>query len=92
MSNETTQSDTENDSLENLEKIIGNYVKGWLLPIGIVFAIINNLIVILVCFFGQEVKTQVSKQMRIYYIGLAIGDLSTSLPMHATYFLGKFLI
>ena len=70
------------------ENSVGNYLKGYILPAGVLFAIVNNLIVILIFGFGSEVKRKVSLQMRIYYIILGIADISTSFPLHATYFAG----
>ena len=85
----TTQADHFIIFLKQWEGIYGNYTKGYVLPIGVLLTVINNLIIFLVVSFGPNVRKRVSPQMRIYYGAIAIADTSTSFPLHATYFAGK---
>ncbi len=75
--------------MQNWESCFGNYLKGYLLPIGVILAIINNLLILYICSFGSGVKRSVSVQMRIYYSVLAFFGVSTALSLHGTYFAGK---
>ncbi len=70
------------------ERNIGNYVKGYVLPIGILLSVINNLITLYICGWGREAKRKITPQMRIYYSALAIFDTSTAIFLHGTYFGG----
>ena len=74
--------------LKNWESVVGNYVKGYLLPIGVLLTLLNNFIVLAIIVKGRNVRNRISGQMRIYYASLAIGDTSTAIPLHATYFAG----
>ncbi len=73
-----------------LELYIGNYVKAFVNLIGVGLALINNITIIFVLSYGSEVKNAITMQMRIYYFVLALCDLSTIMPLHATYWLGIF--
>ena len=86
--NETQPEDSLVQTMENWEILIGNFVKGYILLAGIALTLINNFIVILVFLLGKHVKSDVKKQMRLYYTALAFGDLSTALSLHATYLAG----
>ena len=75
--------------LQNWEDSVGNFVMGYINPAGVFLTLVNNLMVILVFYYGPQVKAEIPIQMRINYVALAFGDTSTSLPLHATYWLGK---
>ena len=75
--------------LEYWENTVGNYIKGYFLSFGLLLTFCNNFLILSILIFGPEVKKKVSISMRIYYAAIAIGDVSTVLPLHATYLAGK---
>ncbi len=63
----------------------------YFLPFAIALSLINNVIIIGIFMKSKRVINNITKTMRIYYIAIAISDINISLPLHLTYFLGKFI-
>ena len=74
--------------LKSWENTAGNFVKGYVLSIGVLLTCINNIIVIIILKFGSEVKLQMTQPMRIYYGALAFGDTNAAI-LHFTYWAGR---
>ena len=84
--------DTLQAFLESWESTVGIFIKAYVNFAGVILTFLNNFLVILIFIFGIQVKRQVTKQMRIYYIAIAIGDTSTVIPLQATYWAGNYII
>ena len=63
----------------------------YVLPIGVLLNFFNNSIVLLVFFKSKMVAKQITPTLKLYYLIIAMVDLSTSIPLHLTYFSGKLI-
>ena len=70
------------------ENSAGNFVKGYVLSIGVLLTCLNNIIILIILTFGSEVKLQMTQSMRIYYGALAFGDTNAAI-LHFTYWAGR---
>ena len=66
-------------------------MKAYFLPVGILFAVVNNGLVIYLLQKDGPVRHKIGKTVRIYYMAMAVGDMSTALAFHLAYFLGVLL-
>ena len=63
-------------------------IEAYILPVFVVLAIGNNILVLIVFITSKDVTKHTKQSIRIYYIATAIGDIFASIPFHLTYFLG----
>ena len=62
----------------------------YILPPTIILSWVNNTIVIIMFWFNKQVIQRITKSVRLYYIAIAITDISDSTSLHLRYFLGTF--
>lgn len=67
---------------------ISSYIIAYFLPVAIIFSIINNLLVLVVFVLSKEVAKRITPSIRVYYIAMAISDISVCFPLQFTYFVG----
>ena len=58
------------------------------LPIALILNLVNNILVFCVLAGSERVRRALPATVRLYYLAMALNDVSNSLPMHLTYFLG----
>ena len=58
------------------------------LPIALLLNLVNNILVFCVLAGSERVRRALPATVRLYYLAMALNDVSNSLPMHLTYFLG----
>ena len=58
------------------------------LPIALLLNLVNNFLVFCVLAGSERVRRALPATVRLYYLAMALNDVSNSLPMHLTYFLG----
>lgn len=63
-------------------------VLAYALPIALILNIVNNSLVLCVLAGSERVRRSLPATVRLYYLAMALNDVSNSLPMHLTYFLG----
>lgn len=63
----------------------------YILPPTIFLSWINNSLVIIMFLFNKQVIQRITKSVRIYYIAIAITDISDSTSLHLRYFLGNMI-
>lgn len=64
-------------------------ILAYFLPVGILLAVINNLLVLLIFISRKNVNRHIKPSIRVYYIATAIGDIIVCFPVLLFYFLGK---
>lgn len=74
------------------EEHVNAFLMSYILPFGILLNFINNIAVVLILQFGKQIAKHIPKSLCIYYTLLAIGDISTSFPLHITYFFGTIFV
>ena len=67
-------------------------IEAYILPILVVLAIGNNVLVFIIFITSKDVTKLTKQSIRIYYIATAIGDAFVPIPFHFTYFLGTTLL
>ena len=63
-------------------------IEAYIIPVLVVLAIGNNIIVLIIFISSKDVTKHTKQSIRIYYIATAIGDMFASIPFHLTFFLG----
>lgn len=63
-------------------------IEGYILPIFVLFTIINNVLVLIIFIASKDVTKRIKSSIRVYYIATAIGEILVCIPFHLTYFLG----
>ena len=49
---------------------------GYLYPLGVILANVNNVLIMMVFFKGKFVYIKISKSLKLYYIAMAISDIT----------------
>ena len=75
-------------SLDVLFGVINNNFIAYGIPGGIVLTLLNNVIVIALLAKKGTLRSKLGKTVRIYYLAMAFGDISTALASHLRLFLG----
>lgn len=69
------------------EQVLLKFI-AYILPVGILLSLLNNLVVIFIFLFGPNTQRTVSKSLCVYYIAIALSDINSTVAAHLTYFLG----
>lgn len=68
---------------------INPYLISYFEIILITTSLINNTIVIIIFNTSNDVNSRITKSIRVYYSAIAAGDISETIALHLTYFLGS---
>ena len=75
--------------LQALVGSLNDILMAYFLPFALVLTITHNVVIFLILSKKGPLRSKLGKTVRIYYLALTFGDVSTALSTHLTYFLGK---
>ena len=71
---------------------ITSYIIAYFVPVATIFNFLNNFLVLVGFVLSKEVAKRITPSIRVYYLAMAISDISAGFPMQFTYFLGTIFV
>ncbi len=60
--------------------LLYTYSEVYIFPIVLIISAFNNTSILIILSISKQIDSAISKQIRLYYIAIAVGDLFSALP------------